>query len=299
MNRVMISVMAVSAAFVVSNANGAQYSWRQDDGLLALENGTQVVWQLNFKKAEGKPYFHPLNLADGTTITELRPADHPWHRGLWWSWKYINHINYWEENKKTGLCDGRTDLAAAKVEVGSNFSARVEMDLNYHLPDKGPLLTEKRLLAVGEPDEKGNYRIDWTSTFTAGTEDLTFDRTPPKNFSGGYAGLSCRMTKAIQKWTYTGSDGTTGATNIYGKTEKWVDFSHGGGITIFDHPSNLRHPTAWYPNGMPFFSPAIVFHEPYTLAAGKSMTLRYRVLVHSSAVDKDGLEVEWKKCAGE
>jgi len=221
---------------VVSSSCGAQHSWKQEDGLLALVNGAQVVWQLNFKKDEGKPYFHPLNLADGTTITELRPADHPWHRGLWWSWKYINKVNYWEENKKTGLCDGRTEIAGVKVAAGADFSAKVEMDLNYHLPGEAPLLTEKRVLVVSAPDAKNDYRIDWTSTFTAGAEDLNFDRTPPKNFSGGYAGLSCRMTKELKTWTYTACDGTTGATNIYGKAHKWLDFSKGGGIAILDHP---------------------------------------------------------------
>ena len=46
------------------------------------------------------------------------------------------------------LRDKVTVRTGAKVEPGTNFSARVELDLNYHLPDKDPLLTEKRLLVV-------------------------------------------------------------------------------------------------------------------------------------------------------
>lgn len=273
--------------------------WQQTDTSLALQSGERVVWQLTFKKEEGKPYFHPLNLADGTTLTALRPADHVWHRGLWWSWKYINHVNYWEENKKTGLSDGRTELVSVKAEPHDNHSARVEMALNYHLPDKPPLMTEKRVLEVSAPDAKGNYYIDWLAIFTAGSEDLTLERTPPKNFSGGYAGLSCRMAKEVKGWTYTSSEGVTTSKENYGKKARWLDYSKGGGITIFDHPSNLRHPTTWYPNEMPFFSPALVFAEPYTLGAGKTLTLRYRVLVHSEPMDKDALEKTWKTFAGQ
>ena len=271
------------------------YRWQSSEDSLTLMDRERVVWQFNGVKGEGKPCFHPLTLTNGTCITDLRPADHPWHRGLWWSWKYINGVNYWEENKKTGLSDGRTEVLSVKTAPGVDFSARFEMELSYHLPEKAPVLREARTIVVSVPDAKGDYFIDWTAVFTAGSEDLKLDRTPPNKFAGGYAGLSCRMSKACKDWTYTGSDGTVGATNLYGKCVKWIDFSNGGGIAIFDHPANLRHPTSWYPNSrMPFFSPALLFSEPYTLTAGKTLTLRYRIWMHSSSVDKEALECAWK-----
>ena len=44
-----------------------------------------------------KPFIHPIKLPDGTVITEHEPADHIWHRGLWFAFKFVNGINYWEE----------------------------------------------------------------------------------------------------------------------------------------------------------------------------------------------------------
>ena len=295
-----LTALLALAPWLDASAADAGWQWRQDDGSLALLNGTNTVWQLNFKKGEGKPYFHPLNLADGTTLTAVRPADHPWHLGLWWSWKYINHTNYWEENRKTGLSDGRTELVGVKTEALPNHTAHVEMQLTYHLPDQPPVLNEKRLLDVSAPDAQEGYYIDWTTTFTpAGTEDVVFERTPPKNYSGGYAGLSCRFAKLGPAWSYTGSSGLTTATNLYGKQEAWIDFSNGGGIAIFDHPANLRHPSPWYPNDkLPFFSPALLFHEPYILKAGKSLTLRYRVFIHTMRADRMALDAAWKAFAG-
>ncbi|MHC4621073.1 MAG: DUF6807 family protein [Planctomycetota bacterium] len=66
------------------------YSWRQTDSSIALLSSEQTVWQFNYRKQEGRPYFHPLSLTDGTELTSLRPEDHRWHRALWFSWKYIN-----------------------------------------------------------------------------------------------------------------------------------------------------------------------------------------------------------------
>jgi outer membrane protein assembly factor BamB len=80
-----------------------------------------------------------------------------------------------------------------------------------------------------------------------------------------------------------------------------VDFSgeisgdKAAGITIFDHSDNLRHPSPWYvEKGMPYFSPAVLFDKAYTIAGGKSLTLRYRILIHPGLADKARLEAEWK-----
>ena len=37
----------------------------------------RVVWQLDYQKEEGKPYFHPITVAGSPSLTEFRPADHP------------------------------------------------------------------------------------------------------------------------------------------------------------------------------------------------------------------------------
>ena len=77
--------------------------------------GTAVVWQFNYKTEEGKPYFHPITVAGSPALTDFRPADHPWHRALWFSWKYINGVLYWEEDRKTGKAPGETELTGVKV----------------------------------------------------------------------------------------------------------------------------------------------------------------------------------------
>ncbi len=74
---------------------------------------------------------------------------------------------------------------------------------------------------------------------------------------------------------------------------------HSAGIAVFDHPDNIRHPTPWYvaKGEMTYFSPALLFNEPYILPAGERLTLRYRILIHAGALGKELLEKEWKSFA--
>jgi hypothetical protein len=178
-------------------------AWKQTDHSLALLRGPGVVWQFNYKKEEGKPYFHPITVAGSPTLTDLRPADHPWHRALWFSWKYINGVLYWEEDSKTGKAPGGTELTGAKATARADHSAHFELDLSYHPPRKPPLLTEERTLDVSPPAADGGYFIDWLGVFTAGDTDVLLDRTPilgqPNGVAyGGHAGLSLRLAPALR-----------------------------------------------------------------------------------------------------
>ncbi|MBL7190042.1 MAG: PmoA family protein, partial [Phycisphaerae bacterium] len=294
---------------VPSEAAQTGYQWRQSDESLALVKDGKTVWQLNFDRKLGKPYFHPLALVDGTELTWNSPPDHTWHHGLWFSWKHINGLNYWEEDRTTGLSQGRNELVDIKVTTNDNYSAFIEMAISYHPPGKSALLSEKRALEVSAPDEQGRYYIDWGSTFTAGDQDVVFDRTaipgePEGKDWGGYAGLSVRIAKDISNWQVIDSEGREGK-EAHGKNGRWMDFSgrtpdgKAAGIAVFDHPMNLRHPSPWYvsvdaetPFG--YFSPAILFNKPYTLPAGARRALAYRILIHPGRINKDLLKKEWK-----
>jgi len=283
------------------NRGTSSFSWQQMDGSIALLKSKAAVWQLNYRKQEGRPYFHPLSLTDGTALTSLRPADHPWHRGLWFSWKYINGINYWDPD----LPEGQTEVVDVKTRLGTDYSAQIEMYISYHLRQQLPVLTERRTLTVSAPDRNGCYYIDWVSVFRAGDTNVVLDRTPipgQKNGKpyGGYAGLSLRMAASTKAWQFLGSEGPLGPESR-GSKARWVDFSGkiatGGfaGVAIFDHPGNPRHPSSWWLSAsMPYFSPALLFDKPYTLAAGKTMKLRYRILIHKDVADKNLLENNWK-----
>jgi hypothetical protein len=220
---------------------------------------------------------------------------------LWFSWKYINGLNYWDPE----LPEGQTEVVDVKTTLGEDYSARIEMSIGYHPAKEPAVLTEKRVLSAGAPDSDGCYYIDWLSIFTAGDKDVLLDRTGlpgEKNGKsyGGYAGLSLRMAEHAKNWQFLGSEGPL-KPESRGNKARWVDFSGditaGGsaGVAVFDHPDNPRHPSSWWLSGsMPYFSPALLFDKGYTLPAGRSLKLRYRILIHSGQADKDMLENQWK-----
>jgi HEAT repeat protein len=295
------------------------YSWKQTDAALALLNHGRVVWQLNYATNQAKPYFHPVALVDGTVLTAPSPADHPWHRALWFSWKMLNGVNYWEEDRATGKSQGLSEVRGVSVKPNPDGSARIALALSYHPPQSTPVLTENRLLDVSAPDERGAYRIDWRGAFTAGDKDVLLQGGAA---GGGYAGLSVRVSQASGDWVLIDSEGrrdipTDGnpankgglAVNTHGHRARWADFSlvdtatqQPCGIAILAHPSNPRHPSPWHnilaaSGRFGYFSPAMLWSEPFKLAAGQRFTLRYRVLVHPGRPDPDALEKEWQAFA--
>jgi len=285
-----------------------QYTWKETDGSIALLNHGRIVWQFNYGKDTRKPYFHPVALLDGPVLTCLSPRDHPWHRALWFSWKMLNGVNYWEEDPKTGLSDGRTEVVHAKVDTNLDYSATIHLTLTYHTPDGPTLLTEDRTITVSAPDKDGRYRIDWQGTFTARNQDVLLQGGTA---GGGYAGLSVRISQTTGGWRLIDSEGRVDlpggpvAKNTHGQKARWMDFSvvdtatgETGGIAILQHPSSFCYPTHWHnimDDKVPFgyFSPAPLWAEPYTLPAGRTLKVSYRIVVHPAQGSKDELDAEW------
>ena len=151
----MMSFVVLLAAAAVSAE--PELAWKETPHSLALVRGEQVVWQFNYKKEEGKPYFHPVTIAGGDSVTDLRPADHFWHKAIWFSWKTINGVLYWEEDPKTGKSPGETEVVDVQATPRNDHSARFEMSLSYHPPGQPAVLVEKRIVEVERAD--GSRRL--------------------------------------------------------------------------------------------------------------------------------------------
>ena len=294
----MLAVTLLGAATqlfpaAVPSSNGL--IWKRKEGSFALLQKEQIVWQFNFGTNATKPFFHPVALPGGPVLTWDKPADHRWHRALWFSWKFINGVNYWEEDPKTGKAQGRTSWREPQIETRPDFSARIVTDVSYQPDSNGPVvLTEHRVIDVSPPDNDGVYRQDWTMAFTAGIEDVKLDRTPlpgepDGKLWGGYAGLSVRFAPEIRDPQAISTRETANFTGgRYRGTAEAMDYSGSfdgrlAGIAILDFTANLNSPSPWYvinDGPMHFFTPAVICYKPHTIKAGQSMTLRYQVIVH-------------------
>ncbi|MEI8374143.1 MAG: PmoA family protein [Planctomycetota bacterium] len=298
------------AAVVSARADTPSYHWKTEKDSLSLLTDEKIVYTYHFAAKEGYPYIHPISLPGGPVMSALAPADHPWHRGLWFSWKFLNGVNYWEfAPNHPNQPDGKTVVVGPAVIHTTETMATVGLRLEYSKAQV--VLAEERTLVASRPRLDGSYTIDWTSRFTAKDKDVVFERTPPKQASwGGYGGLGFRASKTMRDFRAIDSEGRVGRTQAHGKQARWMDF--GGvfgeqngktttaGITIFDHPANPRHPVSWYLSddaGLPYFGPALLFAQPMTLKLGDSFTIKYRILIHPGLGDKAALEKEYQAFA--
>jgi len=307
------SVLAAMAAQTPKNPSkraaapqpgGREFSWRKDDTSVALLNHGRVVWQHVHDAKAGKPYMR-VGLLDGTELTRPWPipagypkSDHVWHKGLWWSWKAINGVNFWEQNQRG------SEPTAVKPTLKADGSARIEMTVSYHLPDKPPMAIEKRTIDVSAPDKAGSYLIIWRAAFTpGGKEPVTFNRN-------GYGGLAIRMAgefcggiaKGIDAWKFIKSAEPAARR---GRGCRWMAYtgkaSNGRAacIAMFDHPDNPRYPTQWATRTQyPYLNPAFTAAgEDFRLEPGKTLKLTYAIGIQAAGADTEALERAWKSFA--
>ena len=271
------------------------YRWDQTDTTFALYNNTDIMWQYNFNNRFGKPYFHPIYFND-IRITCESPADHPWHHGLWFTWKFINKINYWEfmndyKSEKTGYrSEGKTEITDIKFQENSDYSADIQLFIQYHPGDKSPVMEEKRIIHICAPVKDGKYYFDYDHTFTALSDSVVLDRTPipgePDGKSwGGYGGLSIRFNQDFTVPYYITQIQDEG----YPKGG-WFFMSFTSitgmkaGVAMFQHPEFTTAATRWYYINDPFipffyFSPAALYDNNIVLKKGEILKLKYRIWI--------------------
>lgn len=275
--------------------------------------GREVIWRsgdlerlvYHYTTDEQKAFVHPLRTGQGTLLTDFRPADHPWHRGLWFAWKYLNGINFWEEwegSAGTGR-HGRVVFAGIDDLVRRAEWTTITTTYGYQDPTGLTLLEERRTVRIGLPPA-GSCTIDWDAMFTAVAGPVCLDRTviTPEAPWGGYAGLSFRGAADWRAIRGLNSEGHHDR-GLKNKRARWVQMSGAGGdgrrasLAILDHPGNPRYPSFWYygddidPLGFPFLNPSLVLAAPYNLDAGETVRLRYRIFAqdqeHAAAVLDD------------
>lgn len=289
-----LAILSLSSA-----PRAAEGDWQRTDTSLAWRVGSDVVWRFSFDPAAGKPFFDPVAPVGGPSLTNFKPEDHPWHYGLWFSWKYINGANYWEENRTTGRAEGATRWTTPDITTGPDGGATIGMDVTYTHPSGRVDMRETRRLTVSAPDANGGYTIDWHSSFVAGPDGAELGRTPmlgePNGaINGGYAGLGVRLPSAPLVMSIVTPDGPV--TEFVGNRARpnasavGCNFADNGttvaALAILSDPANIGERAPWYLIDDPvmrFADPAVLAPAVRTMKAGETWVLHYRIVVSRSA----------------
>jgi hypothetical protein len=239
-----------------------------------------------------RPHAHPVATPSGAVLTRDAPPDHPWHHGLWFTIKYVNEENFWEE-------------APPPYGVLRHVGPTT---LHWIRPDRETVvIVEERTIEevdLGAPDA---YALDWSVSLTPQV-DVVLDRTPFTTW-GGYGGLSLR---GRGDWTDTRlllPDGSVHE-RVLGVPAEWCDLSGRvdggqGGMLFLHGPANPRHPVPWYGSTRAatygdegwsnFLNAAFLWDGPLTVSGGETLALSFRVVVHDGVWDVERCAAEWRR----
>lgn len=284
--------------------NGITYAWITSDTTFGLSRNKEIVWQFNFNTRHGKPFFHPIYLYRNR-ITCLSPDDHLWHLGQWFSWKYINGVNYWEYIGENFRSEGITDITKIDFKKHPDFSADISLEIDYHPHNEGIVLTEKRTIYVSPPADD-RIIMDYSLILESAGESVVLDRTPisgePEGQSwGGYAGLSLRFNQDFMESSWISMQGDN--IRVNGTNADWLYMGFSGlhgtrvGSAVFISEITRREGEAWYlidQAQQPFyyFSPAYLYLKPLTLHKGNELQLNYRILHLAGEASREMLKSE-------
>ena len=276
------------------------------DGYLFQEAGRPVLfYQLEPRSIDGKyqrsNYIHPLHGLDGEVLTEDFPADHPHHRGIYWTWHqvFIGDVRAgdpWLARRFSW------ELAESAIIDGPGL----RVTHRWHSPDflagAEPIAEETAEVVVHAAN--GDFRlVDFDIRLSALQEDVLVGGSEDDK---GYGGFSVRV-RMLEGLEFTAAAGDIRPERLAMAIGDWVDFSgvfalgsDASGVAVFVHPESVGYPQPWVLRSAETPSmqnPVWPGREPVALPRdGGSVHLKYRLVVHrgqASALDLNRLYREY------
>ena len=256
-----------------------------------------------FGAATAKPYLFPLRSAQGTVVTRSFPMtsdipgedhDEPHQRAMYFAHGDINGYDFWGEaefprwSRHPTSTFGRTVFRKLEDIQSGPDSGTLRAEFDLVTSDGQVIAAETQAYTFKGNEQSRIIDCEFTVLATHG---------PVKMGDSKEGTFAIRVVKALDSppGRMVNSESAVGEKAVWGKRADWVDYygnvaGENVGIAIFDNPKNLRHPTYWHarhygllaanPFGLKEFLHDRHQDGSYVIAAGGSLTLRYRVLIH-------------------
>jgi len=263
--------------------------------------GGKLFTCYKFSPSQKYPYFWPVNgPASGKSITTESSQPYPHHHSLFFGCDRVNGGNYWQEGNEHGQI---TSLGPKIVERSGNRVVFIDKCL-WQQTGKEPIILDLRRVVISAPSESLRF-IDLEISL----QPLTDIRIAKTNHSL----FSARVVSELSVksgGTLVNAEGKTGEKGTWGMASPWCDYSgkRDGiteGLAILQHPGNRWFPCKWFTREYGFFSPTPMFwlkDGQLELAKGETLTLHYRVVVHTEdakAADINGLFKQYTRDEGQ
>jgi hypothetical protein len=266
------------------------------DGTLGVADRWTYRWA-----ASRRPRIHPVATPAGHLLTVDVPDDHPWHHGLWFTIKFVDGDNYWEEIAPYGVLRH----VAEPTVAGRSLSG----ELDWVAPDRETVVIRERRTISHVEIDAGAYALDLSVELTA-PKAVELDRTPFNGEWGGYGGLTMRGQPGFVDTRLLlparPDAGGVEVDRVLGRPAPWlaIDGTVDGspvGMAMLDAPTNPSHPVPWYASTRAgtygegwanFVNAAFLWDGPRSLPAGEPLRFDYRVCIHDGRWDPDRVHQE-------
>jgi hypothetical protein len=315
-------VFAVAAFFLshalglaLPNTSAGRVEIHQEQDKLRIDvNGrhfTDYIFQ-----GYSRPILFPILGPGGAKMTRNYPLaegenedhDHIHHKSFWWGHGDMNGVDFWAESKDAKNA-GKV-VQEEFVKVASGTTGIIGTKNKYLDKDGKVICTDERTLKIysGEPGQTFDFEI----TLHASNGDLTFGDTKEGTMAMRLA-ETMRLKGKVGHGHIVNSEGVRDDAT-WGKHAKWVDYygpvdGKTVGVAIFDHPSNLRHPTTWHvrdyglfaanPFGLHDFEKKPPETGNHTVKAGQKITFKYRFYIHSGDEKEAKVKEAYEKYVSE
>lgn len=240
------------------------------------------------------PYFWPVNgPASGASITTETSEPYPHHHSLFFGCDHVNDGNYWQDTNERGQI---LSQGPAIVESGGGRVVFTDTCL-WKKPGEDPVIRDARTITIAAPDDATRY-IDFEITLEP-LVDVTITKTNHSLFSA-------RVVPELSVesgGTLVNAQGDTSEAGTYGVESPWCDYSGARdgvteGLAILQSPSNRWYPAKWFTRDYGFFSPTPMYwleNDRLDLPKGETLTLRYRVVVHTGNAEAANIAEHFAK----
>ncbi len=282
-------VLVCSSCFYTDTKSSFSFK-ENEQGIGLFEHGHAVFfYQREPKSSDGKyicnNYLHPLYTIDGDTLTEEFPADHPYHRGVFWAWHQV-----FIDNQSIGdswiMQNITQDVVGLKTNVQPE-TAQLELDVNWKSSvwQNGEAFVRERTNIIVHSLQDDSVRtIDFEISLTALVAGVSIGGSDNEKGYGGF----CARIKCPDDLVFTSANGPVIPKDNQVEAGPWMDFSGSfgpkrkkSGLTLICLPGTPNYPAPWILRKSESMQ-NIVFpgRQRVEVPLGKPIVLKYRLLVH-------------------
>ncbi len=304
----IISLFIILLSSCQTQETNSVFTFNDDgQGIELQENGQAVFFYQKMPKSSTgeyicNNYIHPLYNLQGDTLTDEFPADHPYHRGIFWAWHQV-YVNGKTVGDQWIMKDIENEVVDVETKT-KNSTGQLKLNVLWKSPlfENGKAFLNEKTTITVYPQQNDIRKIDFTIALKALVPGVKIGGS---NDEKGYGGFCARL-KCPTDLTFTSANRVVVPTNLQIKAGSWMDFSASfgrknekNGVSILCHPKTPNYPAPWIIRARRSMQ-NIVFpgQKPMEVPTDKPIYLHYRLVIHNgdaNSIDLSKLQSEYEE----